>query len=149
MFVCRGRKRCRVDLLVSDRRVERRGRLGEVRPQRGIGPGFLVHDSHLFDGVDERQIGRGLALADEIATLYGFKYIVTMNSDDLPSPCQKDLSSMTTSSMYGSRTPSTTAGSSDSGSESPAARQSSARRWLVSPFRRRRDIPSFRRNRSM
>lgn len=59
--------------------------IAQLCAERGIGPGFLVHDSHLFDGVDERQIGRGLALADEIATLHGFQYIVTMNSDDLPS----------------------------------------------------------------
>ena len=51
---------------------------------RRIGPRFLVHDSHIFDGVDERQIGRGLALAHEVATQNGFQYIVTMNSDDIP-----------------------------------------------------------------
>ncbi len=51
---------------------------------RRIGPRFLVHDSHIFDGVDERQIGRGLALAHEVATQSGFQYIVTMNSDDIP-----------------------------------------------------------------
>lgn len=56
----------------------------EVCSQRSVGPGFLIHDSHLFDGVDERQIGRALALADEISTLNGFQYIATINSDDLP-----------------------------------------------------------------
>ena len=59
--------------------------VAETTAQRGLGPGFLVHDSHLFDGVDERQIGRGLALAQEVATLNGFQYVVTMNSDDMPS----------------------------------------------------------------
>lgn len=34
--------------------------------------------------MDERQIGRGLALAAEVAEASGFQYIVTMNSDDLP-----------------------------------------------------------------
>lgn len=58
--------------------------VAEICAERGIGPGFLVHDSHLFDGVDERQIAKGLALADEISTMRGFQYIVTMNSDDLP-----------------------------------------------------------------
>jgi uncharacterized protein YydD (DUF2326 family) len=58
--------------------------VAEVCSRRGLGPGFLVHDSHLFDGVDERQVGRGLALADEISTLNGFQYIVTMNSDAMP-----------------------------------------------------------------
>lgn len=69
------------DLLVS-----------EVCARRGIGPGFLVHDSHLFDGVDERQIGRGLALAEEVATLNGFQYIVTMNSDDMPTTLPEGFS---------------------------------------------------------
>lgn len=58
--------------------------VAELCARRGIGPGFLVHDSHLFDGVDERQVGRGLALAEEVATTAGFQYIVTMNSDDIP-----------------------------------------------------------------
>jgi uncharacterized protein YydD (DUF2326 family) len=58
--------------------------VAEVSARRGVGPGFLVHDSHLFDGVDERQIGRGLALAAEVSEAAGFQYIVTMNSDDLP-----------------------------------------------------------------
>lgn len=58
--------------------------VAEICATRGVGPGFLVHDSHLFDGVDERQVARGLALADEIATLNNFQYIVTMNSDAVP-----------------------------------------------------------------
>ena len=66
--------------------------VAEISAERGTGPGFLVHDSHLFDGVDERQIGRGLALAEEIATLHGFQYIVTMNSDDLPSTLPEGFS---------------------------------------------------------
>jgi uncharacterized protein YydD (DUF2326 family) len=64
----------------------------EISAQRGVGPGFLIHDSHLFDGVDERQIGRSLALADEVARLNGFQYIVTMNSDDLPSTLPEGFS---------------------------------------------------------
>ncbi len=58
--------------------------VAEICAKRGIGPRFLVHDSHLFDGVDERQVARGLALADEISTLNDFQYIVTMNSDSVP-----------------------------------------------------------------
>lgn len=53
---------------------------------RGIGPGFLVHDSHLFDGVDERQIAKALEIGATTATEFGFQYIVTMNSDAIPSP---------------------------------------------------------------
>jgi uncharacterized protein YydD (DUF2326 family) len=49
---------------------------------RGIGPGFLIHDSHLFDGVDGRQIIRALRVGAEISNELGFQYIVTMNQDD-------------------------------------------------------------------
>ena len=47
-------------------------------------PGFLVHDSHLFDGVDERQVARALQIGREFAEECGFQYLVTMNSDVLP-----------------------------------------------------------------
>jgi uncharacterized protein YydD (DUF2326 family) len=49
----------------------------------GRGPDFLVHDSHLFDGVDSRQIARALQLGSSVAADEGIQYIVTMNSDDL------------------------------------------------------------------
>ena len=44
------------------------------------GPGFLLHDSHLFDGVDERQIAGALLLGQQ-TTGTTTQYIVTMNSD--------------------------------------------------------------------
>ncbi len=50
--------------------------------KRGIGPGFLIHDSHLFDGVDGRQIASALKVGAETAEELGFQYIVTMNEDD-------------------------------------------------------------------
>ncbi|GMV42240.1 MAG: hypothetical protein AMXMBFR64_39560 [Myxococcales bacterium] len=50
----------------------------------GRSPGFLIHDSHLFDGVDERQVGKALALGAQLAEEYGFQYIVTMNTDAVP-----------------------------------------------------------------
>jgi uncharacterized protein YydD (DUF2326 family) len=50
--------------------------------KRRIGPGFLIHDSHLFDGVDGRQVISALRLGSEIAQELGFQYIVTMNEDD-------------------------------------------------------------------
>lgn len=50
--------------------------------KRGIGPGFLVHDSHLFDGVDGRQVISALKVGAETAHELGFQYIVTMNEDD-------------------------------------------------------------------
>jgi len=49
---------------------------------RSIGPGFLVHDSHLFDGVDGRQVISALKVGAEMARELGFQYIVTMNEDD-------------------------------------------------------------------
>jgi uncharacterized protein YydD (DUF2326 family) len=58
--------------------------LMELCQRRGIGPGFLIHDSHLFDGVDERQIAKALEIGAKRAHDGGFQYIVTMNSDALP-----------------------------------------------------------------
>lgn len=52
--------------------------------KRGRSPGFLIHDSHLFDGVDERQVGKALALGKSLAEKHGFQYIVTLNSNDIP-----------------------------------------------------------------
>jgi uncharacterized protein YydD (DUF2326 family) len=56
--------------------------LMQLMQDRKIGPGFLVHDSHLFDGVDGQQIVTGLKAAAELATSKGFQYIVTLNQDD-------------------------------------------------------------------
>lgn len=50
--------------------------------KRQIGPGFLIHDSHLFDGVDGRQVISALRLGAEISSELGFQYIVTMNEND-------------------------------------------------------------------
>lgn len=52
--------------------------------RRGQGPGFLVHDSHLFDGVDERQRDAALQYGAEFAENEGFQYLVTLNSDEVP-----------------------------------------------------------------
>jgi len=57
--------------------------LTSLLAERGIGPGFLIHDSHLFDPVDGRQVGTALMLGAKLATELGFQYIVTMNSDKL------------------------------------------------------------------
>lgn len=57
----------------------------ELCTRRGTSPGFLIHDSHLFDGVDERQVAKALQLGAEKAESLGFQYIVTMNSDAIPS----------------------------------------------------------------
>jgi len=55
--------------------------LGE---RHGRSPGFLIHDSHLFDGVDERQVAKALQLGAQYAEANGFQYIVTMNTDAIP-----------------------------------------------------------------
>lgn len=52
--------------------------------KRKMGPGFLVHDSHLFDGVDSRQVATALHVGATTADALGFQYIVTMNSDAVP-----------------------------------------------------------------
>jgi uncharacterized protein YydD (DUF2326 family) len=57
-----------------------------IASERGISPGFLIHDSHLFDGMDPRQIGKALKIGAERAAQSGFQYIVTINSDSLDSP---------------------------------------------------------------
>jgi len=57
--------------------------LMELVKRRGIGPGFLIHDSALFDGVDGRQVGRALELGRKQAEEQGFQYIVTINEDAL------------------------------------------------------------------
>jgi uncharacterized protein YydD (DUF2326 family) len=57
--------------------------LMDLWTRRGLGPGFLIHDSHLFDGVDGRQVGKALRLGAERADTLGFQYIVTLNSDEL------------------------------------------------------------------
>ena len=58
--------------------------LTSIGTQRERWPGFLIHDSHLFDGVDERQVAKALQLGAQRADEEGFQYIVTMNSDSVP-----------------------------------------------------------------
>ncbi len=50
---------------------------------RDSGPGFLIHDSHLFDGMDSRQIAKAIEIGAEQSRRHGFQYIVTLNSDVL------------------------------------------------------------------
>lgn len=45
---------------------------------------ILIHDSALYDPVDERQIAEALRFARQKSLEKGFQYIVTLNSDDLP-----------------------------------------------------------------
>lgn len=46
------------------------------------GPGFIIHDSPLIDGVDKRQARLALLLGREAAIEKGGQYIVLMNSDE-------------------------------------------------------------------
>jgi uncharacterized protein YydD (DUF2326 family) len=55
--------------------------LARLCSERGLSPGFLVHDSHAFDGVDERQVASALRIGLEYSKKYKFQYVVTMNSD--------------------------------------------------------------------
>ena len=48
-------------------------------------PRLLMHDSTVFDGVDERQIAQSLELAHQEAENNGFQYVCALNSDTLPS----------------------------------------------------------------
>jgi len=47
------------------------------------GPGFLVHDSHLFDGVDVRQVRGAIMFGAKTAAAHNGQYIITLNSDEL------------------------------------------------------------------
>lgn len=49
------------------------------------GTGFLGHDSVIFDGVDERQKSAAISRAIGAADNHGYQYLLTINSDDLPS----------------------------------------------------------------
>lgn len=55
--------------------------LTRLAKAQDIGPGFLIHDSHLFDGVDQRQVRHALAAGISESTDHDFQYIVTLNSD--------------------------------------------------------------------
>ena len=58
--------------------------LAKIWSKRKQSPGFLIHDSTIFDGVDERQRAGALQLAKETSKKEGFQYICTLNSDMIP-----------------------------------------------------------------
>lgn len=58
--------------------------LAQLWSDKENSPRFLVHDSNIFDGVDERQRALALQLAARECQKYGFQYICTMNSDMIP-----------------------------------------------------------------
>jgi uncharacterized protein YydD (DUF2326 family) len=55
--------------------------LMQIVSGRKMGPGFLVHDSHLFDPVDARQVGTAFKVGAVLADEGHSQYIVTLNSD--------------------------------------------------------------------
>lgn len=50
---------------------------------RGEGPGFIIHDSHLFEPVDGRQFARALEIAADFAGRTGIQYVALLNSDEI------------------------------------------------------------------
>jgi uncharacterized protein YydD (DUF2326 family) len=57
----------------------------QICQDRALGPRFLVHDSHLFDPVDGRQVGQALGVAAELCNSENatFQYFTMLNSDKL------------------------------------------------------------------
>jgi uncharacterized protein YydD (DUF2326 family) len=58
--------------------------LAQLWSEREPSPHVLIHDSTIFDGVDERQVALALELADRESRRCGFQYICTLNSDMVP-----------------------------------------------------------------
>lgn len=58
--------------------------LASIWATKSISPRLLVHDSIIFDGVDERQMALALEMAAYESNSRGFQYICTLNSDDVP-----------------------------------------------------------------
>ena len=58
--------------------------LARLSAERGIGPKFLIHDSHIFDGVDARQVRGAIEKAISWSQEFNFQYLLTLNSDILP-----------------------------------------------------------------
>ena len=58
--------------------------LAELWSEKSTTPGFLIHDSIIFDGVDERQVRNAFELAANTSEDQKFQYICTINSDSVP-----------------------------------------------------------------
>ncbi|MBD2295602.1 DUF2326 domain-containing protein [Anabaena sphaerica FACHB-251] len=58
--------------------------LAQIWSERDPSPRILIHDSTIFDGVDDRQVAQALELADRESIRCGFQYICTLNSDRVP-----------------------------------------------------------------
>ena len=58
--------------------------LTKLWTSRNLSPGFLIHDSDMFDGVDERQVAHALKLASAESNRHSYQYICMLNSDAVP-----------------------------------------------------------------
>jgi uncharacterized protein YydD (DUF2326 family) len=56
--------------------------LFEAVSDRLGGPRFFVHDSHLFDGVDIRQVSAAILFGARTADAHRGQYVIAMNSDE-------------------------------------------------------------------
>jgi len=52
--------------------------------ERQRGPGILMHDSSVFDGVDPRQKATALRVAEREAAAASFQYLICLNMGDVP-----------------------------------------------------------------
>ncbi len=57
--------------------------LATLAQGRGEGPGFIIHDSHLFEPVDGRQFARALQIAADFSMRTGIQYVALLNSDEI------------------------------------------------------------------
>ena len=58
--------------------------LAQLWSQHEVKPDFVIHDSMIFDGVDERQVASALELAEASSRTSDFQYICTLNTDTIP-----------------------------------------------------------------
>ena len=58
--------------------------LAQIWTDQAQHPGLLLHDSPMFDGVDERQKAGAWARAKAESERLGFQYICMVNTDDIP-----------------------------------------------------------------
>lgn len=58
--------------------------LAQIWAEKEISSVFLVHDSLIWDGVDERQVAHAIELAHQRAKESNFQYICCINSDSIP-----------------------------------------------------------------
>ncbi len=58
--------------------------LAQIWAEKEISPVFLIHDSIIFEGVDERQKALAIELAEKKANENNLQYICCINSDAIP-----------------------------------------------------------------